>query len=203
VQSATAAFDSLFIASRVEQLADPPTDGELHLFAYLACLLSLLRGAPASDWGYTFSATHEAAPFSTALIDASDLLVSAGWLHAAPDGVTLSSQGRSELEALAGLTINRRRVVYLEAACSTVLALPLPVLRDAISLEPQLNTAIALAATRPLMTDASIPALHAQFQALETATSATGDLMIPAVIWLSYLAATEEPGSPADAAVRS
>jgi hypothetical protein len=185
---AAAVFDSLFIAQQIEEYAESPTMGEIHLFAYVACLLSMLRGSPSADWGYEFAATSDAAPVSTEITEAIGALVAAGWLERTERVMRITLRGRDEVALLRQLTQNHGRIECLGGSCATALALPLPVVRDAISIEPQVQTALSLDANRPLLTEATTPVLHDHFVALARATSDSEDLMVPAVLWLSYLA---------------
>lgn len=65
-----ATYDSLFIVEHLEESLHGVTEGEVHLFGYLARLLALFRGAPAAEWGYRFTRTKWGAPFSRDIAEA-------------------------------------------------------------------------------------------------------------------------------------
>jgi hypothetical protein len=89
-------------------------------------------------------------------------------------------------------------VRYLDAASATALAIPLPAVADALSFEPGLRRALRFVKVRALLDEAGIALLEEQFAAVHAALADRGaaqeDLMVPAVVWLTYLSQTE----PAD-----
>ncbi len=52
-----AAFDALQIIASLQSIYRNVAEAEVHLFAYLSCLLSLYSGQPVGDWGYDFAGT--------------------------------------------------------------------------------------------------------------------------------------------------
>ena len=52
--SSSASFDLLFVAEELSLKLGTATVGEIHLFSYLGCLLSLFEGQPVADLGYSF-----------------------------------------------------------------------------------------------------------------------------------------------------
>jgi len=165
------------------------------LFAYLGCLLSLYSGHPVADWGYTFTGTVEGSPFSASVSEAVGALRASSDLLSDTTGLALSDSGREEYELLRTLPRNAAREEFVAGACSSVLALPVPLVRSAMQQEPALRRVTALAASRPLLEGVDVDVLYEQFQGLASVIGTEiRDLMVPAVAWLTYLvraAATE------------
>lgn len=202
----TSAFDALAIARHLERIAGSAAAVELHVFAYLACLLSVYDGRGPREWGYSFSATPAGSPFATSLADATDRIRAAGWLVDRGPSMVLSSAGLSELEALSAFPSQAPRLRYIEAATSAATLLPLPAVADALMYEPQLRRALDYLASSDELLDAQgVDMLMEQFIAISDALAETaperGDLLVPAVVWLSYLADHEHDGEQPSLAV--
>jgi hypothetical protein len=186
-----AAFDCLAITTLLGPSVEGVLPGEIHVFAYLACLLSLYNGQPVTDWGYSFAGTSEGAPFSVAIDDAVNTLRVSGDLVEHGGGVRITEAGRTEYGLLAELKQNASRVLYLTGACSSVLALPIGMVRNAIAHEPAVKRALALGATRLLLERVDVSALYEQFSALAAVLGEeVRDFMAPAVTWLMFLTRT-------------
>ena len=183
-----AAFDCLSIGLRIQTALGNVSSGEVHLFAYLACLLSVYEGSAASNWGYTFAGTHHGSPYGPELEDARQQMLALGLLAQDNEYLTISDLGRQERDDLTGLSQNLRREKYLEAACSSLLTLPVGVIRSALSEDPMLKSSSSLRSTRTLFAGAGLELLYDHFRALSTAIGAgTVDLLVPATVWLTYL----------------
>ena len=183
-----AAFDSLYISVALGRTDHQPVIAEIHVFSYLACLLSLYRGQPVSDWGYGFAGTRDGSPFSPEINAAVRALTATGYLHEVNDGIVITAIGTAELEALSDLSQNRERGVYLEPACSSALAMPVGLIRHALAQEPTLKPSSRLHTTRPLLEGPYLPRLYDQFSLLgSTIGVEPQDLLIPATVWLGYL----------------
>jgi hypothetical protein len=166
------------------------TAGEIHLFSYLSCLLSLYGGEPVSNWRYEFVATPLGAPFSRELGETIEFLQKKGLLHPrANDTYKIMASGIEECAAIGTLSSNSRRDRFHEAACSSLLALPIGIVREALQGQPGIAAAYQLHSTRDLLDETLLGALHEQFAMLSKAVGpATGDLMVPGIVWLSALA---------------
>lgn len=183
-----AAFDCLYVSAALGATVRRPVVAEVHVFAYLACLLSLYRAQPVSDWGYSFAGTRDGSPFSPEIQVAVRAVAAAGYLHFAEGEISITDSGRAELTALQELSQNRERITYLEPACSSTLTMPVGVIRHALSQEPTLKPTSRLATTRPLLEGPYLPRLYEQFAALgHTVGVEHQDLLIPATVWLGYL----------------
>jgi hypothetical protein len=197
--SPEATFDCLSIIDELVQIAGGAGESEIANFGYLSCLLSVYRGAPPSDWGYGFAATKVAAPYSEDLSEALETCRLSGLVDEGASGFSLSSRGLAELEGLSGLRRFSPRRSYLRAACQSATAIPLPLVTESLSAEPQLRQALRLASQRPLLDEAGRHVVLSHFSALAQAVPAAEDLFVPAVVWLAYLARQVE----ADAAALS
>lgn len=183
-----AIFDCLSIANELGPIAGGAGESEIANFGYLSCLLSVYRGVAPSDWGYGFAATKAAAPYSEDLSDAIESCRLSGLLEEGPNGFTLSARGLQELVGLSELKRFRSRRAYLHAACQSAIAIPLPLVTESLSAEPQLRQALRLSSLRPLLDEAGRHVVLSHFAALSQAVPEAQDLFVPAVVWLAYLA---------------
>ena len=183
-----AVFDVLATISHLEPRMGRVFLSEIHLFTYLACLLYLYSGRPVADWNYSFAGTPLAAPFSADVERAIENLYRIGYIEtdsAQQYGIT--EAGQQEYTLLAQLSIGER-VPYIAGACDSVLSLPIGVVHSALNYEPALRRATASKATRRLLERVDLDSLYQQFAALAEALDGVNDeLMVPAVVWLTYL----------------
>src|ERR1700724_1600329 len=117
MSSAFATFDYLFTVSRLGERLGSAAGGEVHLFTYLACLLSLLDGQPTADWGYAFSGLEMGSPFSADLQESAVELERLGMLRPINAGFLLTESGEERLSQLRSLEFFRDRLKYLIPAC--------------------------------------------------------------------------------------
>jgi hypothetical protein len=186
--NSAAAFDCLSIGDRLQCSLKNFAPGEVHLFAYLSCLLSLYAGNAASDWGYTFAGTRHGSPFSPEINDAVEDLVALGLLSHERGYLVVALEGQEEYQVFRQFSQNGIREKYLEAACSSLLSLPVGLIRSALSEEPMLRPSTKLDSTRALFAGPGLELLHEQFRALSSAIGIeTQDLLVPATVWLTFL----------------
>ena len=185
-----ACFDSLSICRRLQHHLGNSAVAEVYLFAYLSCLLSLFKQHPASSWQYRFSITEDGYPYSTDLDNAIKTLIGSVLLESDEYRyVRLTKEGNEIYESLSGLEENSQREPFIEGACSTVLAMPVGLIRRSLSTEPEIRGALELSQSRILLSTAGLDSLHDQFNELSAAIGIdTKDLMVPAMVWLEYLA---------------
>jgi hypothetical protein len=181
-------FDVLTVAA---ELADAPhgvSRVETHLFDYLACLLSVYRGRPASDWGPLFIRSEWGSPFSPDIEDAVETLLATGYVEAGGELLVLGRPGRQLLQQMRSLRICSDRQPFLEAACSSVLAMPVGRIRAALSQEPTAQSASYRRTAGTLLAGPATELLYKQFSALSEAIGVqVSDLFVPSVVWLTYL----------------
>lgn len=192
-----ACYDTLSVISRTQQVIGNAMAGEVHLLAYLACLLSMYRGWAASDWAYGFIRSPYGAPYSSDIDAAVESMQANGWIEEAGQHLTLTSAGERILETLSQLGQNGPRKEPLDAACASILSVPMGIVGAAVSMEPELRNADELSLVRTLLDGPGVPVLHDQFAAItEVLGTDVADLMVPAVVWLNYLfrIALEEAG---------
>ena len=183
-----AAFDCLSIARRLQSSLKNSAPGEIHLFAYLSCLLSLYGGQAASSWGYSFAGTQHGSPFSPELNGALEDLLALGLLSSEGQYLMVAQEGTEEYGELRRLSQNLMREKYIEAACSSLLSLPVGLIRSALSEEPMLRPSSKLGSTRALLVGPGLELLHQQFRDLSNAVGVdTRDLLVPATVWLTFL----------------
>jgi hypothetical protein len=166
--------------------------GEIHLFSYLACLLSLYEGKPAAEWGYSFAVTDSGYPFSGDIQDCLQFMTTSGLLHPrdeyAGEYFNVSTSGKQEQNNLSQLSEFAEREPFLAGACSSLLALPIGSIRIALKNDLGIKGALALKQARLLLTETTLDLLYEQLGALSNSIGVnTKDLMVPAVVWLTYL----------------
>jgi hypothetical protein len=193
-------FDTLSIGVKLTDSLRSAGRSEIHLFAYLACLLALYETKPVTEWEYSFVGTQDGAPFSPDLNESIDALIRSGGLipdSDATDFYATGAEGRTEYEALRGLDSLISRERYLEAACASLLSIPVGRVRMGLHREPSLSRVARGKPARQLLEGIAFDELYEQLKALsETLGDVVTDLLVPAVVWLSYLAKdAEEPVS--------
>ena len=182
-----ATFDALALIGRLEDVLMGLTDAEVQLLAYLSCLLSVYRGRPASEWGYSFVRSSWGAPYSIELSRALETAQARG-LITRGTAVRLSDEGRAFLSFLEQRVQHAWRSPFLEGAAGSALAIPAGLIRSALRDEPSFRSAAIHLGARELLDAESVEQLHAHFEALDNVVGrALHDLMIPSVIWIRYL----------------
>lgn len=183
-----ASFDILAILTFIRQQLGNASETELHLLSYLSCLLSLYRKKPVSAWGYEFFCSKMGIPFSSDLSNSLLQLTHYAAVKSEGEYYTITDSGTESFVELQKLEQNKERLPFLEAACSSILSLPIGVVRDALINEPSFSNKKLTGGTRQLFDDAGLENLYSQFSALSDSLGFhVGDLMVPAVVWLSYL----------------
>jgi hypothetical protein len=183
-----ATFDCLFVATRLRIQATSFSTQEIHLFAYLACLLWLYRERAVTDWGYEFVGTELGAPFSREIDLALNELLERGYLRKVHNRLNPTELSKQPLHDLSQLDMNQERVECLQAACSSTAAFSVGMVSSALANEPELSRAKAVPSSRLLLEDAARAQLYMQFEALRIELYKRGnDLRLPAVVWLSAL----------------
>lgn len=186
--NALATFDALGLGVRLQGALGDTSDAEVHLFAYLSCLMWLYRGHPVAEWGYSFAGTRDGAPFSTGIEQALMELTCQGHITGDANHRGVTDDGAALYADVRELGLNRAREPYLEGACSTVLAFPPGRVRDALVRQPELTRAHVTGAVTRLLDEPAVEAMYEQFRELSGALGIdTRDLMIPATVWVEYL----------------
>ncbi|MGN6128109.1 MAG: hypothetical protein ACTHON_16240, partial [Humibacter sp.] len=189
-----ATFDVLCLTSLLgEQSA--PGRMELHSFAYLACLMSVFSGRPASEWGYAFSAVPPTLPFSPSIEAALADLVASGRLEwvakvagGTPREYRLTADGQDEFEFLREMQSFSPRIKFLHASAMTAVFASIPAVVNSLNYEPQLAQALRLESARMLLTRVSSLPLYREFYALEEALGPDHrELVVPASLYVQYL----------------
>lgn len=183
-----ATFDCLFVARHLQQQNGSFSIPELHIFAYLACLLWLYRNQPITDWAYTFVGTELGAPFSQDIDAAANEFLERGLFHRTHERLRMSELAERRLHAYEQLDLNLGRVECLQASCASTSALSIGMVCTALANEPELKRSNTIPASRQLLEELARSQLYSQFGALHKAFyGRSDDLRMPAVTWLTAL----------------
>lgn len=191
--SIEADFDALVIAASLTDIVVCSLETEIHSMAYLAQLLSVYDGQPASCWGYGFTHHRLGGPYALDLAAALQRLAAYGYveekqttLGAAAFEVTESGIMRTKQLTVLGRL--RTRVPYISSACDVALGRPLPHAVLALQAEPLLRSALQAKRTEQLLPDSPATGLYEQFELLKSKLAPrTLDLWIVALAWVDYL----------------
>lgn len=190
-----AVFDCLSICTKLLKVFDDVAEEEIHLFSYLSCLLWLYKGKPITEWEYRHAYTSREYPFSTDVDSAIKILFSSGCFQYSGQYqfIKITPKGNNEYKFSKSLQEFKDRDEFIDAACSSVLTLPLGIVRKGILQEPELQSARNVSSLRMLLEGASTSILYEQFNALRKIVKETpNSLLIPSTIWLTYLANSEK-----------
>ena len=180
--------DCLAVVAMAPKSVIPVSVIEMHLFAYLACILALFGGKPVAEWGYRFALTKEGFPFSPKLEEARNAAVDLGLLVFHPDA-TMSGNSpdlSKEMKLLMELTNFSDRCTWIKTATECTLALPLGSIRFALESLPSIRAATKLSQNHALLQQYEIDQLYDEYAFVSKALEGDAvDPLSPAVIWLS------------------
>jgi len=179
-------FDCLALALRAPQPIAPFTITELHLFAYLACLLSVYEGEPVADWGYQFALTGLGYPFSGELDSAMQALTLRRHIEVDNlESVLPLDSAALEMAKLEEIPSFKQRLRWLQTSLDCSLAMPVSVVKSAVVARDDLSGA-GVGGPRPLLSNAYVARVHGEREAIESALGGeSSNLLAPAVAWLS------------------
>src|SRR5262249_20782634 len=151
--------------------------------------LALFRGKPVSDWAYDFAGTEVGAPFASALDEAIGDALRSDFVEAEKEFLRITSSGRDELTFLASMGSCAWRREVISAAGTTILSLSPGLIKSAVSYEPTLKPVTLMRTARQLLQGPGLELLYEQFEVVQSLTpEGVRDLMVPATLWMSYLA---------------
>lgn len=181
-------FDAVAIMADAPASILPMTVIEVHLYAYLGCILGLFKGQAVGDWGYPFAVTSEGFPFSVQLENARSVVVARGLVDEDGEGMMAARRDELVAEIASLLTLGSwgDRRLWLRAATQCALALPVGSIRHAISQTPGIAASVRLGQRRYLLQPDDIDLLYEEYKIVSSVLgSDVKDLLSPAVIWLS------------------
>lgn len=191
----SSAFDALYISSKLTDTNGKFMRSELHLFAYLACLLFLYEGHAVSDWTYSFVGTDLGTPFSASLEQSIEDLLRSSMLRRSNDSIEISEGGCKALNEFSSLRIFEDRVSVLEASTASATYYSTGIVREALMLEPDLKRVKTVGGTRNLLESGSTDPLYEQFGVLKSALPDSKDLRVPSLVWVSALFSASTEGT--------
>lgn len=178
-------FDSIAISVRLAKNLGNILVPEIHLFAYLSCLLSLYRQKPISEWQYQFAGTKEGSPFSYDIEAALSVIINDGFLEQKNEFFEITPETLVEYDTLKSISLNASREEFIAGACNSIFALPITIIRKALANDPEMRLASELSMTRPLLDESVLDNIYETFGIMSEKIGVNiRDLMVPAVVWL-------------------
>ena len=186
LQSA-ALTDVVFLVGLTPSSLAPISIAEVHLYAYLANLISLNGGMPIAEWGYKFSVTSEGFPFAHELERARQNLVARSIIYEDDQGLWAEEELLgAEVTFLESLRQSRRRKDSLSNALVCALSLPQGAVRDAINQSPGVALSLRLRQATVLLREKDLEELYEEFALIKKVLGPESeDVLQPAVVWLS------------------
>lgn len=186
--NSSAIFDTLFIVNRAEDQYESLSLTEVTFLSYFACLLSLYKGNPVSEWDYSFLRNEQGAPVSAELLEACELLLTKGQLKKTNGCYHITSEGKERLAFIMNMELFKHRQEYLQTACDclltgTIVELLNTLSKDAVITESSVHTMKYLNSED----NSAISRLYQQFGVVKKAIGDRKNLFVPAVSWLEYL----------------
>ena len=186
LQSA-ALIDVVYLVGLAPSSLAPISIAEMHLYGYLANLVSLNRGVPVSDWGYAFSMTAEGFPFAHGLEEARANLMRRSIIRADDGGLRAEEDFLdAELAILDGLVQCARRKEWFDDAFASALNLPRGAVRDAINRSPGVAGSLRNRRASTLLKEADVENIYDEFALIkEVLGPEVEGFLQPVVVWLS------------------
>lgn len=184
-------FDCLQITSELGDSLGGVSRMDFQRLTYLSCLLSIYQAKPVADWGYKFANTGAGTPFSDEINDAVAFLARTSQIVECDGRFMLTESGKRMLETLRGFSSNDGRFACLNAACSSMLAVPLATITQGLDQEPTVMASHQRAHSTMLLEEPHLQLLHEHFNVLSQVIEPNkADLFSPSVLWLSYVSDT-------------
>lgn len=184
-------YDCLSLIFKLQRLLGDVAVDELHMFSYLSCLLSLYDGKSVSYWNYGFIKNRLGAPYSSSLYDAICNLDSMRSIILNHGYIQITEKGKSQLELLNSLDLNKSRERYLSSSVKCIEYSPYSTVKEALFNEPVLKDSFGTLDRKSLIDkeDFSLQLLYDQFNHLHKALEGqySEHLVVPAMTWMSFL----------------
>lgn len=178
--------DVVFLVGLAPSSLAPISIAELHLYAYLANLISLNRGVPVSDWGYAFSVTADGFPFAHDLEEARTNLIRRSIIREDDGNLGPEELLRAETAVLDSLVQSARRKEWLNDAFACALNFPKGAIRDAINRSPGGVATLRHRRASALLKEAHVAEIYEEFALVKRVLGLEAEnLLQPIVVWLS------------------
>lgn len=185
-------FDCLQIASELDEPLGGVSRMDFQRITFLSCLLSIYQAKPVADWGYRFANTGSGTPFSDQLNDAVARLLNIGQLIESNSRLRISESGQSMLQMMRGLDSIAGRAACLDAACTSMLAVPRATMTEGLDQEPTVVASHLRSGATLLLAEPYVQMLYEHFDVLAKVIPPNPtDLFSPSVLWLSYMSKTK------------
>lgn len=182
-------FDSLSLAHKLDNFLDGFKREEIHLFSYFSSILFLYAKHPITDWKHRYLVV-DGYPFSDELSEAIDRHITTGLFEEAGEFYKISGRGTDEYNKFKNFPTLFPREKYIEAACTTSILVPYSQALRALLNEPEIKKVSDLK-NNDWLEQMSV---YKKFQEISEAVGIEAtDLILPAVTWINYLSAKENP----------
>lgn len=183
----SALTDAVFLVGLTPSSLAPISIAEMHLYAYLANLISFHRGVPVAEWGYTFAVTAEGFPFAHELEKARTNLIGRSIIREDDRGLWPEDELLgAEVSVLESLRQSGRRKEWLTDAYACALNLPPGAVRDAINRSPGVAVSLRLRRATALLRQRDVEEIYEEFALIRKVLGPESeDVLQPVVVWLS------------------
>jgi len=179
--------DCLFISDGLTQENGMFMRSEVHLLAYMSCLLHLYAGGSIADWGYTFYGTIDGAPFSDELELSFQSLIESRLISPSGEGF-MAIEGLGRIASAYSLMETLRvRHKCISASIATIQYFGSGVVREALEQEPVLSKARKAGTERRLFAEGGLDSLYFHFQFIRDRLGNHDDLRFPGILWVGSL----------------
>lgn len=181
-------FDTVYALAKGPRSLRPLSVSELHMFTYLACVVSLVEGNAISEWGYPFYLTDEGFPYSQAVAECIEELSDMSYLSVLENSDVAPSFEKitAEADSLATLSVLSSRKKFLDAALECALIIPRGSIRHAINKSPGVEVAQRRNQITQLLLTDDVDVISDEYRQIDKLLDGQYvDLMDPAVIWLT------------------
>jgi len=128
--------DAIWLGQNMPSSLLPVSRIDMHLFSYLACIVSLLNGNAINSWRYRYTINDEGFPFSANFDEALSAAIRGGFFKDSLTGKLNFNQRKlsSELEILKSIhRPSAKRFDHLSNSLRAALMLPIGQIRNSVS----------------------------------------------------------------------
>ena len=164
---------------------------ELHLIAYMSCLLHIFKSGTFLDWGYPFYGTEDGAPFSDELEAVFSSLLDSGQILPTGESYVATINFCSVATKISTLGTVAPRLECIQASMASVCYFGSGIVREALEQEPVLRRARTAGTRRKLLAEEGLGSLYFHFKFIKERLPEMNDLRASSLLWISSLYETK------------